>query len=122
MGAKVAIIFILAATFATQASNFIAIKIFDINDPYISALKAAMYTVPLAIVATVCFNIYFGSGHTSMSYAALNAIAIGTAILIGSIVHLILNSHQLSLIELVGCALIVAGIAVIIFKKQLGGA
>lgn len=116
MSTKYLLIFVFAAVAATQVSNFIAVKLYSIDAPIISALKAAMFTLPLAFVATVFFNLFFGSGHLTFSYSTLNTMAIGLAILIGIFVHFLVGSAKINPYELAGSVLIVAGVALIITK------
>lgn len=111
------VIFALMAAMVTQTSNFIAVKLFDPSEPLLSALKIAVFTLPLAFMTTIFFNIYYGSGHLSFSYATLNVIAIGLAICFGFVVHLMLGSKPISSYELIGCGFIIAGAALIIINK-----
>lgn len=111
------VIYALMAAIVTQTSNLIAVKLFDLNQPVFSALKIACYTLPLAFMATIFFNMYYGSGHSSFSYSTLNVIAIALSVSIGVLVHLILGSKPLSFYEIIGCSFIVIGVAVIVANK-----
>lgn len=118
MSTKYLIFFVITAVAATQVSNFVAVRLYSIDAPFLSALKAAMYTLPLAFIATVFFNLFFGSGHLTLSYSSLNTMAIGLAILFGIFVHFLIGSSKINHYELAGSLLIVAGVALIIIKGR----
>lgn len=118
MSIKFLIAFVITAVAATQVSNFVAVRLYSIDAPYLSALKAAMFTLPLAFVATLFFNLFFGSGHLTFSYSALNTMAIGLAILFGILVHFLIGSSKMNLYEMAGSLLIVMGVALIIIKGR----
>lgn len=118
MSTKYLILLVFTAVAATQVSNFVAVKIYSIDAPILSAFKAAIFTLPMAFVATVFFNLFFGSGHLTFSYSALNTMAIGLAIFIGTFVHFLIGSSKINAYELTGSLLIVAGVALIIIKGR----
>lgn len=118
MSVKFLLLFILAAVTATQASNLIAVKIYSIDEPVISAFKAAIFTLPLAFIATIFYNLFFGSGHLTFSYSSLNTVSIGLAILIGILVHILIGSNRINMFEIIGSILIVLGVAIIILKGR----
>lgn len=118
MSTKYLLLFVLTAVAATQVSNLIAVKLYSIDAPFLSALRAAMFTLPIAFIATLFFNLFFGSGHLTFSYSALNTMAIGLAILIGIIVHYLIGSSRINVHELAGSLLIIAGVALIILKGR----
>jgi hypothetical protein len=110
------------ATLCVQAPNLLGIQE-QHRDGLVSlvdALKIAGMTLPLIVISTVGFSIYYGRGDKFFSYPAMVIYAHVCALIIGILIQVfILKAKETNALELAGVGICIAGLLMSIYSKEI---
>lgn len=85
-----------------------------------TALKIAVFTIPLTIVATTGFTLYYGRAEQHFSYPAMVIYAHIAALLIGIFIQVgILKSKETNVLEIAGLFICMLGLVLSIYSKPI---
>lgn len=85
-----------------------------------TALKIAIFTIPLTIVATTGFTLYYGRAEQNFSYPAMVIYAHIASLLMGIVIQLgILKSKETNVLEIAGLCICMLGLALSIYSKPI---
>jgi hypothetical protein len=85
-----------------------------------SAAKIAIFTIPLTLVATTGFTLYYGRAEQHFSYPAMVIYAHIAALIIGIIIQVgILKSKETNVLEIAGLVICMLGLVLSIYSKPI---
>lgn len=115
-------IWLLVATVFVQVPNLLGIH--DRQQDGVleiwGAVKIALFTIPLTLIATTGFTLYYGRAEQYFSYPAMTIYAHIAALIIGIIIQVgILKSKETNTLEIIGLLICVLGLVISIYSKPL---
>ncbi len=85
-----------------------------------SAVKIALLTIPITLIATTGFTLYYGRAEQHFSYPAMVIYAHVAALIIGIIIQVgFLKSKETNILEVAGLLVCLSGLALSIYSKPL---
>lgn len=85
-----------------------------------TALKIALFTIPLTFIATTGFTLYYGRAEQHFSYPAMVIYAHVAALVIGIIIQVgILKSKETNVLEIAGLCICMFGLVISIYSKPI---
>ena len=85
-----------------------------------TAIKIALLTLPLTVIATTGFTLYYGRAEQHFSYPAMVIYAHIAALLIGIIIQVgILKTKETNLLEIAGLGICMLGLMLSIYSKPI---
>lgn len=85
-----------------------------------SAVKIALLTIPITLIATTGFTLYYGRAEQHFSYPAIVIYAHVAALIIGIIIQVgFLKSKETNILEVAGLLVCLSGLALSIYSKPL---
>lgn len=85
-----------------------------------SAVKIALLTIPITLIATTGFTLYYGRAEQHFSYPAMVIYAHVAALIIGIIIRVgFLKSKETNILEVAGLLVCLSGLALSIYSKPL---
>lgn len=85
-----------------------------------SAVKIALLTIPITLIATAGFTLYYGRAEQHFSYPAMVIYAHVAALIIGIIIQVgFLKSKETNILEVAGLLVCLSGLALSIYSKPL---
>ena len=114
------LIWLLIATIAIQIPNLLSMQqATEDKMTVLSACKITLMTLPITIIATIAYTMFYGNGSHSMSYPAMSVYAKVAALFAAIIVQVVfLKSRGIGWIELLGLTLCFLGFVISVFGRK----
>lgn len=117
-------IWLVVATVFVQVPNLLGIQNQHQDGvlTLIDALKIAALTIPLTLIATTGFTLYYGRGDQYFSYPAMVIYAHVCALLVGILIQVfLLKVKETNGVELLGLGIAIGGLLMSVYSKEILG-